>query len=304
MSRHSRCRELQASMRGLENLYQTLDAKAASACRAHSRVLIVGGCGGREIEFLARHEIAASLTIVDPSPGNLSDARSLAQDVGYLGAIEIVEGTVDCLPESPKFDVATIIFVLHSSHDATTEVRLLQAESSRMTGNATLFLADIPAKASNNSLVRPRVARKVPIVRIVRTGTRSARQRIFERVFEAIAGNPTERVGRATTSRFWRNICCNLIENGPGRAMNGTETCSGRTAQAAINVSNGKKIAKYCTLAHVMRTCDGVDTFRHCFNCLTARGVRFVCNAMRRSAGRAKAAICASAANSHFVRGL
>jgi tRNA (cmo5U34)-methyltransferase len=129
-------------VRGLENLYQTLGAKVASACRTHSRVLIVGGGGGREIEFLARHEIAASLTIVDPSRGNLSDARSLAQDVGYLGAIKFVEGTVDCLPESPKFDAATIIFVLHSIHDATTEVRLLQSASSRMTANGTLFLAD------------------------------------------------------------------------------------------------------------------------------------------------------------------
>ena len=112
MSRQSRYRELQASVRGLENLYQTLGAKVASACRAPGRVLIVGGGGRREIEFLARREIAANLTVVDPSPGNLSEARSLAQDVGYLGAIEYVEGTVDCLPETPKFDVATIIFVL------------------------------------------------------------------------------------------------------------------------------------------------------------------------------------------------
>jgi hypothetical protein len=91
----------------------------------------------------------------------------------------------------------------------------------------------------------------------VRIGTRSARQQIYDRIFEAIAGNPTGRVGRATTSRFWRNICCNLMENWLERAVNGTETCSGGAAQAALNVSNGKQIAEYRTLAVVYCDDDG-----------------------------------------------
>lgn len=146
MSRQSRYRELQASVPGLEELYQTLGAEVASCCDAQSNVLIVGGGGGREIEFLAHHQISASLTIVDPSSGNLSDARLLAQDIGYSGTIEFVEGTIDCLPESVKYDVVTVIFVLHSIHDATKEARLLQSLHSRMTASGKLFLADMCIK--------------------------------------------------------------------------------------------------------------------------------------------------------------
>jgi hypothetical protein len=66
-----------------------------------------------------------------------------------------------------------------------------------------------------------------------------------------------KKVGSVTTPRVWRNICCNLIENGLGREIDGTETCSGRAAQAAVNVSNGKKFAEYRTLAYVLRPYDG-----------------------------------------------
>ena len=81
--------------------------------------------------------------------------------------------------------------------------------------------------------------------------------KICDRDFDAIAGNQTGRVGRATTSRYWRNICCNLIENGLGQAINGTETCSGAIVHTALNVSHGKKIAEYRALAYVLRTYDG-----------------------------------------------
>lgn len=143
MSRRARYRELQASVPGLEELYQNLGTKIASPEYADSRVLIVGGGGGREIELFAKLDATTHLTVIDSSASNLADAETVARDTAYRGEIEFVEGTVDCLPETARFNTAMIIFVLHAIHQDEEEQRLLSSVRSRLVDNGLLLLADI-----------------------------------------------------------------------------------------------------------------------------------------------------------------
>jgi len=145
MSRHSRYRELQASVPGLESLYVAIGDSVASACTAQSNVLIVGGGGGREIELLAQQKARARLTVVDPSSSNLREAEAKVKETGYRGPVEFVEGVVEDLPLGRNFDVVTLIFVLHTIHELENEISLLKSVRSRMTRSGKLFLADMCA---------------------------------------------------------------------------------------------------------------------------------------------------------------
>lgn len=107
MSRHFRCRELQASVSGLERLNVAVVDSVASACSEQINVLIVGGGGGREIELLAQHNTTASLTVVDPSSSNLREAELRSKEMGYRGSIRFVEdlpqGRISMLSRSSSF---------------------------------------------------------------------------------------------------------------------------------------------------------------------------------------------------------
>ena len=143
MSRRTRYRELQGSVPGLEGLYQNLATKIALPEYADSRVLIVGGGGGREIELFAKLGATIPLTVIDPSADNLADAETVARETAYRGEIHFVEGTVDCLPETARFGTAMIIFVLHAIYQDEEEQRLLSSLRSRLADNGRLLLADI-----------------------------------------------------------------------------------------------------------------------------------------------------------------
>ena len=143
MSRLADYRALQASVPGLENLYQTIGDALAALCQSHGKVLIIGGGGGREIELLSERNIFADLTIVDPSTDNLRQARAMAKRTGYRGTIEFVEGTVESLPTDRKFHTAAIVFVLHTIDDADIERRLLQRVQARLNQTGQLIVADM-----------------------------------------------------------------------------------------------------------------------------------------------------------------
>lgn len=143
MSRLADYRALQASVPGLENLYQTIGDALAALCQSHGKVLIIGGGGGREIELLSERNIFADLTIVDPSTDNLRQARAMAKRTGYRGTIEFVEGTVESLPNDRKFHTAAIVFVLHTIDDAEIERRLLQRVQARLNQTGQLIVADM-----------------------------------------------------------------------------------------------------------------------------------------------------------------
>ena len=143
MSRFADYRALQASVPGLENLYQAIGDTLAALSQSLGNVLIVGGGGGREIELLSERNIFADLTVVDPSPENLRQAKALAKQTGYPGTIEFVEGTVDSLSSDRKFHTAAIVFVLHTIDDAEMERRLLQRVQARLKQTGKLIVADM-----------------------------------------------------------------------------------------------------------------------------------------------------------------
>ncbi len=143
MSGVSKYRSLQSSVPGLSALYGHIGEWLRKTCRSDSRVLIVGCGGGREIELLAQLDMVRGVTALDPCEQYLADAKSAAASSTFPAPIEFVRGTVADLPENDRYDVVTLLMVLHSINDDASESELLRALRSRLRASGRMVLADI-----------------------------------------------------------------------------------------------------------------------------------------------------------------
>ncbi len=143
MSRLQSYRELQSSVPGLEEMYEAIGFSLEQQCTDQSNLLIVGGGGGREIELLARTGFHLNVTVVDPSNANLAEARHIADGSSLEGRIEFIEGSVGNLAKDRKFDVISVLMVLHMIQDRSIERDLLTEIRSRMSSSAKIILADL-----------------------------------------------------------------------------------------------------------------------------------------------------------------
>ena len=107
-------------------------------------LLVVGAGGGAEIERLLPLNPGWRLTGVDPSADMLALARAKAERVGVADRVELLQGRVEDLPESPRFDAAVCIFVLHFLSD-TEKLSVLRSTKQRLLGEAPAILVTASA---------------------------------------------------------------------------------------------------------------------------------------------------------------
>lgn len=143
MTRLDRYRDLQRSVPGLADMYDTIGGYLASACSDATRLLIVGAGGGREVELIARTAATPHVTALDPSAENLAEARKLATDLGMSRPPDFVTGLTQDLPSSARFDLVTVIFVLHVIGDRARELDTLRAVRARLRPGGRVLLADM-----------------------------------------------------------------------------------------------------------------------------------------------------------------
>ena len=124
-------------------MYEAVGFALAEKCTDQSNVLIVGGGGGREIELLIQTGVCSNVTVVDPSIANLAEARHIADGSSLEGRIEFIEGSVGNVPKDRKFDVISVLMVLHMIQDTLIERDLLTEIRSRMNSGAIIVLADL-----------------------------------------------------------------------------------------------------------------------------------------------------------------
>lgn len=135
--------EMQRAVPGLGEMYRLVAAHVSMHAVRGDRLLIVGAGGGREIGALGQCFRDLETTALDPSAENLQTARELADALGRTGELRFVNGTVDCLPEQPSFDIVTSLLVMQQLEDDGAKLAYLEALNKRMTAGGLLIHADV-----------------------------------------------------------------------------------------------------------------------------------------------------------------
>jgi tRNA (cmo5U34)-methyltransferase len=91
------------------------------------------GCGtGTNLAAFATHQPEWSITGVDPAEMLLENARSKISAIGAEKRVKLFHGTVDALPDEPKFDAATCILVEHLQPDNGSKLHLFKGIQRRL----------------------------------------------------------------------------------------------------------------------------------------------------------------------------
>lgn len=108
---------------------------------ANHKDLLVVGCGtGNEIERFVQTPEKWTITGIDPSPEMIKQASDKLQNNSN---VTLVEGLVSDLNVEKKYDVATLLLVLHFLEDNGQKLNLLKDIASRLVSGATFVMLDI-----------------------------------------------------------------------------------------------------------------------------------------------------------------
>lgn len=127
--------------------YDTLHAMGALILRQEvgpaARLLVVGCGTGAELSVLGTAAPDWRFTACDPAAGMLEVARARVAEAGIGDRVELHACSSDGLPESPPFDAATCLLVLHFVPDDGAKLALLKSVAARLKPGAPLLLADM-----------------------------------------------------------------------------------------------------------------------------------------------------------------
>jgi tRNA (cmo5U34)-methyltransferase len=124
--------------------------------RAH--LLIIGAGTGMEIRTFAPDHPEWRFTAVDPVAAMIDTTMAVAKTLDVAARVTPFTGTVEHLPETPRFDAATIINVLHFLPDDGSKASLLSAVASRVLPGSPIVLFDLHGDPSSDEYSRMRAA--------------------------------------------------------------------------------------------------------------------------------------------------
>lgn len=108
---------------------------------SNSPKLLVAGCGsGNEMKEFLQGDKSWQITGIDPSPDMIGIARKKLRS---FGDFKLIVGQIKGLPESSKFDAATLSLVLHFLADNGAKQMLLKDISNRLKKGAPLIIVDM-----------------------------------------------------------------------------------------------------------------------------------------------------------------
>ncbi|HCS40853.1 MAG TPA: hypothetical protein DIW44_14890 [Anaerolineaceae bacterium] len=115
------------------------------------------GCGtGTTLAAFAAHQPEWSFTGVDPAEMMLEIANNKINAIGAEKRVKLFHGTVDTLPDEPKFDAATCILVEHLQPDNGAKLNLLEGIQRRIVSGGWFVLfglhGDLSTENSQNEL--------------------------------------------------------------------------------------------------------------------------------------------------------
>jgi tRNA (cmo5U34)-methyltransferase len=134
------------SIRQFTAAYEPMFTMAYSCLRSmvkdDARLLIVGAGTGMEICTFGPHSPRWDLTGVDPSGDMLAIAKKKIDDKRLSNPINLFKGYVHDLPETPDYDAATCILVMHFLPDDGSKLRLLESIGRRLKKGSPFILVD------------------------------------------------------------------------------------------------------------------------------------------------------------------
>jgi len=115
------------------------------------------GCGtGATLAVFATHQPEWSFIGVDPAEPMLEIAQSNISAIGMAKRVTLSHGTVDTLPDEPKFDAATCILVEHLQPDNGAKLHLLESIYRRIVSGGWFVLfglhGNLGMKSAQNAL--------------------------------------------------------------------------------------------------------------------------------------------------------
>lgn len=125
--------------------YQTIHALTLALLQGvlgpEARLLVAGIGTGKEAEVLCQ-EPGWRLTGVDPSASMLRVCQAMVAERGMTERVELVEGQVSGLPETPLYDAATAILIWHFIPDDGAKLDFVQALARRLKPGGELVLVN------------------------------------------------------------------------------------------------------------------------------------------------------------------
>jgi len=148
-------------VRELFPAYDELHARALALLRqrvvAGAEILVIGAGTGAETIGLAG--AGFRVTALDPSGAMLDIGRAREG----VGGIQFVEGTMDALPEAPRFAAAVSLLVMHFLRDDGAKERYLRQAAARCVAGATLVLADLVGEPGTRAFERQFIEWLLPL---------------------------------------------------------------------------------------------------------------------------------------------
>jgi tRNA (cmo5U34)-methyltransferase len=114
--------------------------------------LLDAGCGtGVTLAAFATHQPEWSFIGVDPAEPMLEIARNKISAIGAEKRVTLLQGTVDTLPDEPRFEVATCILVEHLQADNGAKLHLLEGIQRRIVSGGWFVLFGLHGNLSTQN---------------------------------------------------------------------------------------------------------------------------------------------------------
>ncbi|MBE9193459.1 class I SAM-dependent methyltransferase [Gloeocapsopsis crepidinum LEGE 06123] len=133
--------------------YEVMHTMALSFLKSHlpetANLLIVGAGTGMELLKFSKSNPQWQLLGVDPSSNMLAIAQQKIEQNKLSNRVKLVQGYTHDLPDTPLYDAATCILVMHFLPDDGSKIALLQSIAQRLQSSAPFILVDIFGEKSS-----------------------------------------------------------------------------------------------------------------------------------------------------------
>jgi tRNA (cmo5U34)-methyltransferase len=143
---------------GYEDAFVAILSLLEELLPQRAAMLVVGAGTGMEISTFAPRHQDWHFTAVDPIPEMIRTTMAAAEALGVAGRVTPFTGTVDLLPETSRFDAATIINVLHFLPDDGSKTGLLRSVANRLPSGSPIILFDLHGEPGSAEYSRMRAS--------------------------------------------------------------------------------------------------------------------------------------------------
>lgn len=127
--------------------YEAMHTMVLSVLRSDlpekANVLVVGAGTGVELVKFGTSNSEWQMLGVDPSSNMLAIAQEKIQHYGLSQQVQLFTGVTQDLPETPLYDAATCILVMHFIPDDGSKLAFLQSISQRLKSSSLFILVDV-----------------------------------------------------------------------------------------------------------------------------------------------------------------